>query len=224
MRLYKIRLTLSSSQFVYVNATWDYTKFGWLYWVLDLFMWMLHEIIQSLVDSINFSICSCKCYMRLYKIWLTLLSSRFVYVNVIRDYTKFGWLYWVLDLFMWMLHEIIQSLIDSIKFSICLCECYMRLHKIRLTLSSSRFVYVNVTCDYTKFDWLYQVLDLFMWTLHAIIQNLIDFVEFSICSCKCYMRLYKIWLTLSSSQFVCVNVIRDYTKFGWLYRVLDLLM
>jgi hypothetical protein len=115
-----------------------------------------------MIDFIEFSICLCNCYTRLYTDWLTLSSSRFVYVNVIRDYTKFGWLYWVLDLFMWMLHEIIQSLVDSINFSICSCKCYMRLYKIRLTLSNSQFVYVNVTWDYTKFDWLYWVLDLFV--------------------------------------------------------------
>jgi hypothetical protein len=135
-----------------------------------------------------------------------------------------------------MLHDdIIQSLIDFIKFSICLCEFYMRLYKIRLNLSSFdlimwmlhkiiqnlidsiefRFVYVNVTWDYTKLDWLYQVLNLFMWMLHEIIQNLIDFIEFSICLCKCYTRLYKIRLTLSSSQFVYVNVTWDHTKLDW---------
>jgi hypothetical protein len=79
--------------------------------------------------------------MRLYKVWLTLSSSRFVYVNVTWDYTKFDWLY---------------------RVSICFCKCYMRKYKVWLTLSSPRFVYVNVTWDYTKFDWLDQVLDLFM--------------------------------------------------------------
>jgi hypothetical protein len=97
-----------------------------------------------------------------------------------------------------------------------------------------QFVYVNVAWDCTKFDWLYQVLDLFMQMLHEIYEvwltqsssHILFYVNVtweytkldwlyrvSICLCNCYIQLHTDCLT----RFVYVNVTWGYTKFDWLY-------
>jgi hypothetical protein len=105
--LHDYSMTLSSSQMVYVNVTWlfyDFIKFSnclcecymiilWLYQVLELFMWMLHDYSMTLSSSqIVYVIVTYDNSLALSSSWIVyvnvtwllydLSSSRIVYVNV----------------------------------------------------------------------------------------------------------------------------------------------
>jgi hypothetical protein len=129
-------ITLSTSHNVYVNVTL------WQYNLLKMFMWMLHDNIVNFSQwhdiIINFSQCSCECYM----ITLSTSHMRTMFMRMLhRDIICFST---CLFMFAWMLHRCI------IKFSQCSCECYM------IALSISQNVNVN------DMSWLYQLLQMFM--------------------------------------------------------------
>jgi hypothetical protein len=139
----------------------------WPYKFLQLFMWMLHD--HSLFFGfIQFSNCSCECYMIilwLYQVlklfiwmlhdnYLTLSSSRIVYVNVT------WWLFYDFIKFSNCYVNVTWLFYDFIKFSNGLCECYIWQFFGFIKFS-------NCLCEcYMTILWLYQVLKLFMWMLH----------------------------------------------------------
>jgi hypothetical protein len=221
----------------------------WLYQFILLFIWMLHDKPLALSSS---------WIVYVYVTWLfyDFINSSIVYVNVTYDNSLALSSSWIVYVNVtWLLYDLSSSQIvyvnvtwlffGFIKFSNCLCECYMiilwlyqfillfiwMLHDISLTLSSSQMVYVNIAWlfyDFIKFSnclcvcymtilwlyqffnclcecymtilWLYQVLKLFMWMLHMIILWLYQVLELFM------WMLHDYSLALSSSRIVYVNV------------------
>jgi hypothetical protein len=180
---------------------------------LKMFMWMLHAASHSL----KFPKCLCKCYMAFVINYFSLSSFENVYVNVTCCFSIIFQVWkclcecymlflfsQVLKMFMWMLHDVLNKTAShsqflkmimwmlhvashSLKFSKCLCECYI-MFETRLLLILK---FWKCLCE------CYSVF---------VIKLLLIIVKFPKCLCKCYMAFVINYFSLSSFENVYVNV------------------
>jgi hypothetical protein len=148
------------------------------------------NVTSYFVLESNFSKCLCECYM----------------IFCFREQ--------LLEMFMWMLHDV-PLYLDNFAKCLCLCECYFYfylffssrtpnaifvLHDIALKIANYRNVYVNVTSYFVlesnfakcfcEFCFGEQLIKMFMWMLHDVTLYLVLEDNLAKCLCECYMILH----------------------------------